>query len=56
MQLRYRSNDKEYIVATEDGQDAGFRIWASPLDPDEDDFVMHYNSIAEFCDDWEDIE
>lgn len=55
MELRNRSNGGIYEVSTEtDG--GGFMIYAKARNITLDSFCMHYRSLEEFNNDWEDVD
>lgn len=58
MILLNRRDRTEYLVSTEDDGQGGFMIMATPLapEPDAHRFVMHYDTLRELCEDWEDID
>lgn len=58
MELRNRQNKCIYIVSTVDDENEGFYIFAEVFKGITKDktFFMHYRSLAEFCDDWEDVD
>lgn len=57
MKLKNKRDGKKYLVSTEEDGHRGFVIFASLEGHPEiydGDFCMHYRSLAEFLDDWED--
>lgn len=55
MKLRNRRNGLIYYVQTEDDSHGGFCIFARSIpDRKRDSFVMHYRTLAEFNEEWED--
>ena len=59
MILQYTEDQLTYIVSTEDDRQGGFMVMATPLDPNNHAahrFVMHYDTLREFCEDWGDID
>lgn len=54
MQLRNRNNGGIYDVRTE-MDDGKFVIYAKSQSLNLDSFCMHYHSLAEFNDEWEDV-
>lgn len=58
MRLRNKTDDLCYIVTTEDDGYGGFMIKATPIAtdlPGVSSFCMHYRSLVEFCEEWEDF-
>lgn len=53
MKLRNKLDEKIYRVKSEDCDDC-IRIFAISLEEGGTNFVMHYRSLAEFCEEWED--
>lgn len=58
MKLKNKKDGRIYKVTTEDDRHRTFRIFAIPVDALDFDeqFVMHYRTLADFCKDWEDAE
>lgn len=58
MDLRYKENHLIYHVSTVDDEVDGFYIFAEVIEGHTKDvtFFMHYRSLAEFCNDWEDVD
>lgn len=54
MELRNKEDGEIYHVETQD-DDGRFRVFAVRF-PDNYSFVMHYRSIEEFLNDWEDLD
>lgn len=54
MELRNRSDGDIYIVSTET-DDGGFMILARSIDNKHPAFFMHYRTLNEFTEDWEDV-
>lgn len=67
MDLRNKHDKLPYIVMTECDEHEGFLITAVPWQPNTDSndlnnalkeaktFCMHYRTLQEFCDEWEDF-
>lgn len=58
MELKNKKDGKLYHVRTEDDQHGGFMVFASEIGTSffDRDFCMHYRTLAELCEEWEDIE
>lgn len=56
MRLRHKLDGTIYNVRTESDYHDGFFIFAYNQDPSTPDFCMHYRSLQEFTDDWEDVD
>ncbi len=54
MELINRNNHAIYHVSTVE-DDGGFYIYAQPNNHNVSSFYMHYHSLEEFCEDWDDI-
>lgn len=55
MRLRNKTDNAIYNVSTETDNFKGFMIFAeAELSEENDDFVMHYRSLEEFNEEWED--
>lgn len=56
MQLKNKQDNETYMVSTESDAHGGFMIFAkkSTSYSDTSSFCMHYRSLAEFNDEWED--
>ena len=54
MLLRNRNDKCEYRVKSEE-YDGGIRIFAIATQTGARDFVMHYHTLEELNDDWEDV-
>lgn len=55
MKLRNKENKLEYRIKSED-YEGGIRIFAIAEQTGAKDFVMHYHTLEELNDDWEDVE
>lgn len=56
MLLKNKENGFIYRVSSEEAPNC-IRIWAVPCDPSEaKPFVMHYKSLEELTDEWEDTD
>lgn len=59
MELYNKQDGQRYAVSTEEDGRGGFMIVARPTNPRKPDihtFCMHYRSVAEFCEEWEDTD
>lgn len=56
MQLKNKKDGRVYHVRTEEDGSSGFMIFALSGDMDTTDFCMHYCSLKDFNDEWEEIE
>lgn len=54
MILKNRSNSQEYRVRSE-AYEGGIRIFAVATQEGAKDFVMHYHTLEELNEDWEDV-
>lgn len=55
MRLRNKNNGRIYKVRTETDNFGGFMIYAVDSNfNDNQNFVMHYRTLEEFCNEWED--
>lgn len=55
MKLKNKTNGEVYLVSTEtDGRT--FMIFAKPFNHDLAVYCMHYRTLAEFCEEWEDVD
>lgn len=54
MQLKNRQNGNIYWIRTETDNYEGFMIHASGARGVDDTFCMHYRSLADFLEEWED--
>lgn len=54
MRLKNKTDNAIYNVSTETDNFSGFMIMARALSEENDDFVMHYRSLEEFTEEWED--
>ena len=55
MFARNRDNNLNYHIRSENDGDL-FCIYAVCLEDDSKNFVMHYRSIADFYEDWDDLD
>lgn len=57
MQLKNKEDGEIYWVITEDDKHEGFMIYAKCASSySRNDFCMHYRSLAEFNEDWQDVD
>lgn len=55
MELRNKDDGVIYHVRTEDDHHEGFMIFATTTSSLGEDFCMHYRSLKEFNEEWEDL-
>lgn len=58
MILRNKEDKQIYLIKTEDDRHGEFRIYAVPKNCVmlNKSFVMHYRTLKEFTDEWEDVD
>lgn len=56
MLLKNREDNRNYLVTTERDGDDAFTIFAVPTDGGNDKFMIRYETLSDFLEDWEDAD